>query len=336
GKTSILDAIFITNDIVSPDCLLKPIAFRGGVPNLNESDLWYSYFNAYDASKKIFIEFGNDKGRKYEATLEVESRKNRATENINVISSDAFDKNKMSLTSADSNFVLNIRLKDSTDPKRLDLILHAEQSINGSQITSKLTRHATNYINEPTTFITTSNKINQANTISVIGELIKRKDKERLLKNISLINKNITDIALVMSNEQPEILVDIGHKRLVDLSTLGEGVSKLLTIFAISFFTKNGIILIDEIENGIHYSLMPRIIKTLVELCNENNNQIFITTHSYDVIKTIGDMAKSNELTENDITFTRIGYSERKSKTISSTFSVDEVKASTEENWEIR
>ena len=34
GKTSILDSIFITNDIASPDCLIKPIAFRGGSPDL--------------------------------------------------------------------------------------------------------------------------------------------------------------------------------------------------------------------------------------------------------------------------------------------------------------
>ncbi|MCP1092140.1 AAA family ATPase [Klebsiella pneumoniae] len=36
GKTSILDSIFITNDIASPDCLIKPIAFRGGSPDLTK------------------------------------------------------------------------------------------------------------------------------------------------------------------------------------------------------------------------------------------------------------------------------------------------------------
>lgn len=336
GKTSILDAIFISNDIASPDCLLKPMIFRGATPGLNESDIWYSYFHSYDPSKKIIIESTNGDGRKYETSFEIENRKNKATQNINVVSSEALDKNKMSLTSSDSNHTLTIRLKDFTNGPKGPLVMQSEQSINGSQITAKLTRHNNTYINEIVTFITTSNKLNHSNTINVLGELIRRKDKARLLKNIALINKKINNIELVVSNDQAEILLDIGENRLVDLSSLGEGVSKLLTIFAISFFTKNGIILIDEIENGIHYSLMAKIFKTLIELSYENNNQIFITTHSYDVIKTIGDMAKAETISEKDLSFIRIGYSEAKNKTLSTTFSVDEVKLSTDENWEIR
>ncbi|WP_312559779.1 AAA family ATPase [Atlantibacter hermannii] len=336
GKTSVLDAIFISNDLISPDCLLKPIVFRGGAPILNENDIWYSYFNSYEPDKKIHITISNEDGGKYETTFDVERRKNKSSENINVITTESYEKNKMSLTSSDSNHTLNIRLKNVTNRKKEALLLHVEQTINGAQITAKLTRHGNENFSVPTTYITTSNKLNFANTISVIGELIKRKDKARLLEDISIINNKIVNIELVFSGDQPEILVDIGEKRLVDLSSLGEGVSKLLTIFAISFFTRNGIILIDEIENGIHYSLMPKIISTLVELSHENNNQIFITTHSFDVINTIGEMVRSEKITESDISFTRIGYSDVKRKTISTTFSMDEVKLSTDENWEIR
>lgn len=336
GKTSILDAIFIFNDIASPDSLLKPILFRGGTPRLNENDIWYSYFNSYDSSKRIIIEITNGDGRKYETSIEIGNKKGGRTENINIVSSESLEKNKMSLTSSDSNYILTIRLKDYTDQPNGLLLMQSEQSINGDQITAKLTRHSNAYANEVTTFITTSNKLNHSNTINVLGELIRRKDKTRLLNNIALINKKISNIELVMSNDQAEILLDIGESRLVDLSSLGEGVNKLLTIFAISFFTKNGIILIDEIENGIHYSLMPKIFKTLIELSHENNNQIFITTHSFDVVKTIGDMTKADEISGNDLSFIRIGYSEAKRKTLSTTFSVDEVKLSTDENWEIR
>jgi len=49
---TILDSIFITNDIASPDCLIKPIAFRGGSPDLTNNELWLSYFRDFDRKTK--------------------------------------------------------------------------------------------------------------------------------------------------------------------------------------------------------------------------------------------------------------------------------------------
>lgn len=47
---------------------------------------------------------------------------------------------------------------------------------------------------------------------------------------------------------------------------------------------KNGILLIDEFETAIHYSLLVEFTRVIQELANEFNVQVFITTHSKECI----------------------------------------------------
>ena len=55
---------------------------------------------------------------------------------------------------------------------------------------------------------------------------------------------------------------------------------------------------IDEIENGIHYSLFPQLWNLLDSLTKTYNVQLFITTHSHDVLKGLFIANKEKQLTE--------------------------------------
>ena len=43
--------------------------------------------------------------------------------------------------------------------------------------------------------------------------------------------------------------------------------------------------LIDEVENGIHYSSLPTLFKGIQDIAVNNNVQTLMTTHSWDCIK---------------------------------------------------
>ena len=47
---------------------------------------------------------------------------------------------------------------------------------------------------------------------------------------------------------------------------------------------RNGILLIDEIENGLHYSVQPLVWKTIFQLAQKLDVQVFATTHSRDCV----------------------------------------------------
>lgn len=45
-----------------------------------------------------------------------------------------------------------------------------------------------------------------------------------------------------------------------------------------------GVVLVDEIENGLHYSILPRVWKAVGEVARQFDTQIFATTHSMECI----------------------------------------------------
>ena len=46
-----------------------------------------------------------------------------------------------------------------------------------------------------------------------------------------------------------------------------------------------GLVLIDEIENGLHYSAQRKVFSNLLTMAKEFNVQIFATTHSSECIR---------------------------------------------------
>jgi AAA15 family ATPase/GTPase len=48
---------------------------------------------------------------------------------------------------------------------------------------------------------------------------------------------------------------------------------------------KDGILLIDEFENGLHYSVLPGLWRLVFHIANHLNVQVFATTHSWDCIE---------------------------------------------------
>ena len=82
-----------------------------------------------------------------------------------------------------------------------------------------------------------------------------------------------------------DILVDIGLSQRIPINLLGDGTRKMLAIASIIFECRNGVVLIDEVSNGFHYSVMTNLWKVIIKAAHDNNVQVFVTTHDLDSIK---------------------------------------------------
>jgi AAA15 family ATPase/GTPase len=56
-----------------------------------------------------------------------------------------------------------------------------------------------------------------------------------------------------------------------------------------------GWLLVDEIENGIHYSIQPQLWEFIVQLSNRLNVQVFATTHNWDCITAFQQATRGHE-----------------------------------------
>ena len=61
--------------------------------------------------------------------------------------------------------------------------------------------------------------------------------------------------------------------------------SRLLGLSLALVQSQNGILLIDEIESELHYSVLPDIWKLIFHTAKELNVQVFATTHSKDCLE---------------------------------------------------
>ena len=87
-------------------------------------------------------------------------------------------------------------------------------------------------------------------------------------------------------------------KHPVPLRSLGEGAIRLFGVALALANSRNGFLLIDEAENGIHHSVQRNYWRMVLQTAHENNVQVFATTHSWDCVRGFAQAAVENENVE--------------------------------------
>lgn len=117
-----------------------------------------------------------------------------------------------------------------------------------------------------------------------LAELRKQRKAEMITDLLKSIEPRIETIEDRSSSSTSTIWVDIGLKELVPLSAVGNGITQIFRILLAILSCPRGIILIDEIENGLHHSILPKLWGTINEASKESNVQIVSTCHSYECV----------------------------------------------------
>lgn len=79
------------------------------------------------------------------------------------------------------------------------------------------------------------------------------------------------------------------------INMLSSGITKILSIVLGMAHQKGGVILIDEMENGIYWDRLASIWKELLKFSRNYDVQIFATTHSMECLQAAAEAASENE-----------------------------------------
>ena len=121
------------------------------------------------------------------------------------------------------------------------------------------------------------------------------------------------------------------------LKSLGDGMQRLLQIALNIYQAKDGFLLIDEFENGLHYSVQEKVWGLIFEMAQRLNIQVFATTHSWDCIEAFSKVAV--ERTDVEGLLFRMGRSAKTSdngKIIATIFDEAKLERMTQADMEIR
>ena len=122
--------------------------------------------------------------------------------------------------------------------------------------------------------------------VGAFSEAVRPKEGERLMeKLLNAVDSRIQGIRLDADKDgRSYIVIDLGLTERVPLAQAGQGVYRLVNIFSELLGQRPKIFLIDEIENGIHYTALPDVWKGINEIAKTLDVQIFATTHSLECV----------------------------------------------------
>jgi AAA15 family ATPase/GTPase len=167
---------------------------------------------------------------------------------------------------------------------------------------------------------------------------------DKQIENL-LVHKRLGSIISILKGIEPAVkdirmgarsmvYVDIDAERLIPINVMGDGMCKILALLAAIAAMENGVLLIDEIENGLHYSSLSVVWKALISACKEYNVQIIATTHSYECVEAFSKSYETFDPEGDDIRLFRIDKEGDKHKAF--LYNAKILKAGIEKDFEVR
>lgn len=122
--------------------------------------------------------------------------------------------------------------------------------------------------------------------------LVNNSNKKLLNKYLKEFDDNIEDIMFIGN------IISVSYKYLsnaVNIKSMGKGFYTYLTILS-AVLSGSKIIIIDEIENGIHFSLMKKLIDNIINISKEKDIQFFISTHSKEFLEIFNNQIQKADI----------------------------------------
>jgi len=286
GKTTLLEALFMFYDRAHPDVILRHRYWRGiNLIDFSPYRLWGPIFHSYDIRKEVVISIKADE--QYEKlVIKHNGEFNR------LIKTKPLDERMLKTKALQSSLPMesldfNYYLAD-------ELTGEAHCIIDGEQLEIELNNVKPSF--KKITYISSLSQINPNEDAIRFGQLDIEGRVQELIEGLQLIEPRLKSLSSISHGNHSLIYGDLGTGKKMPLSFMGEGTAKLLSIMLAIATSQSGIVLIDELENGVHYSVHSKLWPLLLTFSKQYDCQLFLTTHSYELIKSLqGAIDKPND-----------------------------------------
>lgn len=122
-----------------------------------------------------------------------------------------------------------------------------------------------------------------------------------------------------------------GTERRIPIGSLGDGVWRLFVMAIAVTQCCGGVLLVDEIDTGLHHSIMSEMWQLIYNTAKDLRVQVFATTHSYDCVYSLAPLCASAD-EQNPITVQRI----EPGKSAAIPYALNQVRIAAEHQIEVR
>ena len=110
---------------------------------------------------------------------------------------------------------------------------------------------------------------------------------------LRIIDPRISAVSMVGSNRRkPMAIVRADNiERPIPLRSFGDGLNRLFGIILSLVNARGGLLLVDEFENGLHHTVQLDVWRTIFQLAQTLDIQVFATSHSWDAVEAFQEAA---------------------------------------------
>jgi hypothetical protein len=277
GKTALLEALFLHIGSNNPELPLRVHVFRGiNQFALEAEEIWGWLFFDKQTDKAIELVSLNEEDVERSAQISlIESETPKSIPAMNGGSSEGEIIGSLTTSAGTHDLVLEYRdTLGNSETSRAFISPEGEIKFKRTRLTTP----------SPGFFLSTRARFpkEDAERFSKL-DAVGRQDE--VLSTLKILEPRLKRLAVLVRGGTPIINGDIGIGELVPLPLMGEGIVRLASIVLAIANAPGGIILIDEIENGLHYSVMVDIWKAIAVAARRSDTQVFATTHSWECIQ---------------------------------------------------
>jgi len=173
---------------------------------------------------------------------------------------------------------------------------------------------------EGTSQFITSESLDSDNLIVLWNKVALTPDESLVMRALQFLDSSIERIAsqagptnYYSGNRGGFIIKLKGREQPIPIGSMGDGIWRMLALAIAITQCRDGVLLVDEIDTGLHYSIMSDMWRLIFNAAKEFNVQVFATTHSYDCIQSLSSVCLSDKDEDNPVTLQRIEGGKSKS-----------------------
>jgi hypothetical protein len=286
GKTSLLEAVFLLGggaDARLPSTLGQ---LRGQqVDSRSIDSVWRPLFYHLRPDQKIFLR-GRWHNEPCDRTLEIGANTANSTPSVTTTTMPPYGPNGVGAAPAPSE-IANLTFQFRTPAGHFQAEAFVDVCSGQLRATSQPMGAGV-----PTTLLSARAFPSLARDAQQFSQALRDKLDANILEAIRLIDSTIQRIEVLYEVGGPTIYVDTGLESLIPLAVCGEGLGRVFSIAVELLAVRGGVLLIDEIDNGLHYSVMPPFWRLLSHLCQNHQIQVFATTHNEEWLRSALEVYK--------------------------------------------
>ena len=338
GKTALLEAVWLLSGADLPELGPRVDTLRG-LPPFGPENVFRDIFRDFETNQKITVSANGNWGNR-SRRLDIYIQERSQVDSVRTAAAEGVAVGQLSRPQDEGEEYLVFEYRHSDGNTYTSrgwwIAEQFTQAVPGGSVLASegVRQHRQMVKGRPTSvFMAALHRQDLQTSATRLGEIQLEGEEERILSLLTPLEPRLKRLNTITLKNTPVIHAYIdGRERPIPVQLLGEGFNRMLALALAMNEATGGVVLIDEIENGLHYSVHQEVFSTLMTLAEAFDVQILATTHSAECIRAAYEAVGREH--ERDFAFYRLTSVEDDVKAIA--FYGEKIETAVEFNMEIR